>query len=207
MSRYYSGPVSDHFSGERFFDPPRRPTKEPSGAEPLARRSLLARHHGEVAGLGAVALCPPAAAWVDGTRAASPYRACELSPPNRGPQHSARPVWSMRATALRHVGPKRVNDQASPLRTCRRSMSSWFRTRTTIISMSRRCRGLRPLIARALCARQRCDCARVDRRSRPKLMIGTIAQRRPRTAVTPSRRRIGRRVICPTATCRCGPRS
>lgn len=33
MSRYYEGPVSDHFDGERFFDP--------HGASPRSRRDLL----------------------------------------------------------------------------------------------------------------------------------------------------------------------
>src|ERR1700739_4394107 len=33
MNRYYHGPVSDHFDGERFFDP--------SGAEPRSRGDLL----------------------------------------------------------------------------------------------------------------------------------------------------------------------
>jgi hypothetical protein len=32
MSRYYSGPVSDHFSGARFFDP--------HGVPPRSRREL-----------------------------------------------------------------------------------------------------------------------------------------------------------------------
>src|ERR1700704_1370241 len=32
MSRYYNGPVSDHFDGERFFDP--------RGAPPKSRRDL-----------------------------------------------------------------------------------------------------------------------------------------------------------------------
>jgi hypothetical protein len=33
MSRYYDGPVSDHFDGERFFDP--------HGVPPTSRRDLL----------------------------------------------------------------------------------------------------------------------------------------------------------------------
>jgi hypothetical protein len=33
MSRYYHGPVSDHFDGERFFDP--------HGVPPKSRRDLL----------------------------------------------------------------------------------------------------------------------------------------------------------------------
>jgi hypothetical protein len=36
MSRYYNGPKSDHFDGERFFDP--------QGVPPRSRRDLLRWH-------------------------------------------------------------------------------------------------------------------------------------------------------------------
>jgi L-ascorbate metabolism protein UlaG (beta-lactamase superfamily) len=111
MSRYYSGPVSDHFNGERFFDP--------NGAPPRGRRELnrwlIDRYW-----RGTRAKWP---AW-----APSPY---SDRPPPRFESAAWRvsyvghasflvqtaglnilldPVWSMRASPFRHVGPKRVND-------------------------------------------------------------------------------------------------
>jgi L-ascorbate metabolism protein UlaG (beta-lactamase superfamily) len=108
MSRYYHGPVSDHFDGERFFDP--------DGAPPRSRRDLLRwRLH-----RSARAKWP---SW-----APSPYAD---RPPQRVEDEAWRisyvghasfliqtgsrnilldPVWSKRASPLRFVGPKRVND-------------------------------------------------------------------------------------------------
>jgi L-ascorbate metabolism protein UlaG (beta-lactamase superfamily) len=111
MSRYYSGPVSDHFNGERFFDP--------NGAAPRGRRDLN-RWLVERYWRGTRAKWP---AW-----APSPY---EDRPPSRVDGTAWRisyvghasfllqtaglnilldPVWSMRASPFRRVGPKRVND-------------------------------------------------------------------------------------------------
>ena len=111
MSRYYHGPVSDHFDGERFFDV--------NGAPPRSRRELLRwmidRHW-----RGSKAKWP---AW-----APSPYAD---RPPERVAGAGLRlsyvghaswlvqtaglnmlldPVWSTRASPFRHIGPKRVND-------------------------------------------------------------------------------------------------
>ena len=111
MSRYYSGPISDHFNGERFFDP--------NGVPPKGRRELnrwlIDRYW-----RGTRAKWP---AW-----APSPYAD---RPPRRGEGAACRvayvghasflvqtaglnilldPVWSMRASPFRRIGPKRVND-------------------------------------------------------------------------------------------------
>jgi L-ascorbate metabolism protein UlaG (beta-lactamase superfamily) len=111
MSRYYSGPVSDHFNGERFFDP--------HGAPPRGRRDLN-RWLVDRYWRGTRSKWP---AW-----APSPY---SDRPPRRVEGDTWRvsyvghasfllqtaglnilldPVWSMRASPFRHVGPKRVND-------------------------------------------------------------------------------------------------
>ena len=111
MSRYYSGPVSDHYNGERFFDP--------HGAPPRGRRDmnrwLVDRYW-----RGTREQWP---AW-----APSPYAD---RPPTRVDNAAWRisyvghasfllqtaginilldPVWSVRASPFRRVGPKRVND-------------------------------------------------------------------------------------------------
>jgi L-ascorbate metabolism protein UlaG (beta-lactamase superfamily) len=107
MSRYYNGPASDHFDGERFFDP--------HGVAPKSRRELLrwfVDRHSRA----------PKAKWP------SPYADC---PPARvegaiwrisyvghaswliqtaGLNILLDPVWSERASPFRFVGPKRVND-------------------------------------------------------------------------------------------------
>jgi L-ascorbate metabolism protein UlaG (beta-lactamase superfamily) len=111
MSPYYHGPVSDHFDGERFFDP--------HGAPPRGRRDLLRwfvdRHWRATK-----------SKWP--TRSSSPY---VDRPPARvegaawrisyvghaslliqtaGLNMLLDPVWSQRASPFRFVGPKRVND-------------------------------------------------------------------------------------------------
>jgi L-ascorbate metabolism protein UlaG (beta-lactamase superfamily) len=109
MSRYYVGPVSDHFDGERFFDP--------FGVPPRSRRDLL---RWQLARRTSRAKWP---AW-----APSPYAD---SPPPRVEGASLRisyvghasfliqtaslnilldPVWSKRVSPFRFVGPKRVNN-------------------------------------------------------------------------------------------------
>jgi L-ascorbate metabolism protein UlaG (beta-lactamase superfamily) len=111
MSRYYEGPVSDHFDGERFFDP--------HGASPRSRRDLLRwfvdRHWRATK-----------SQWP--TKAPSPYvdrppprvegAACRISYVGHasfliqtaGLNMLLDPVWSQRASPFRFVGPKRVND-------------------------------------------------------------------------------------------------
>jgi L-ascorbate metabolism protein UlaG (beta-lactamase superfamily) len=111
MSRYYSGPISDHFDGERFFDP--------NGTPPGSRRNLL-RWFVDRHWRGGKAKWPP---W-----APSPYAD---RPPQRvegavwrisyvghasfllqtaGLNMLLDPVWSKRASPFRHIGPKRVNN-------------------------------------------------------------------------------------------------
>jgi L-ascorbate metabolism protein UlaG (beta-lactamase superfamily) len=111
MSRYYDGPVSDHFDGARFFDP--------RGAPPKSRRHLLRwlfDRHWRAA----------KSKWP--TKALSPY--VDRPPPRvegatwrisyvghasllvqtAGINILLDPVWSKRASPFRFVGPKRVND-------------------------------------------------------------------------------------------------
>jgi L-ascorbate metabolism protein UlaG (beta-lactamase superfamily) len=111
MSRYYSGPASDHFDGQRFFDP----NGTPPGNRQNLLRWLIDRHW-----RGTKARWP--------RRAPSPYADC---PPRRvdgalwrisyighasfllqtaGLNVLLDPVWSKRASPFRHIGPKRVND-------------------------------------------------------------------------------------------------
>jgi L-ascorbate metabolism protein UlaG (beta-lactamase superfamily) len=111
MSRYYDGPVSDHFNGERFFDP--------DGAPPSARPDLL-RWMVDRTFRGTKAKWP---AW-----APSPF--ADRPPPRvagagwrisyvghasfliqtAGLNILLDPVWSARASPFRLVGPKRVNE-------------------------------------------------------------------------------------------------
>ena len=112
MSRYYQGPVSDHFDGELFFNALR---PAPRGRFGLLRWNIDRR-------------------WGSGRRVKWPLRAPSPygdRPPTRveGPalrivyvghasfllQTASRnvlldPVWSQRASPLRWIGPKRVND-------------------------------------------------------------------------------------------------
>jgi L-ascorbate metabolism protein UlaG (beta-lactamase superfamily) len=111
MSRYYTGPVSDHFDGERFFDP--------HGAPPRSRGELLRWRFGRQSR----ALRAKWPVW-----APSPYAD---RPPQRVQGAAWRvtyvghasfliqtaglnilfdPVWSKRASPFSFAGPKRVND-------------------------------------------------------------------------------------------------
>jgi L-ascorbate metabolism protein UlaG (beta-lactamase superfamily) len=111
MSRYYAGPVSDHFDGERFFDP--------RGAPPKGRRDLLRwmvdRHWR--------ATKAPWPAWAPSPYADRPPARIEgaawrisyighasLLIQTAGLNLLCDPVWSMRASPFGFVGPKRVND-------------------------------------------------------------------------------------------------
>jgi L-ascorbate metabolism protein UlaG (beta-lactamase superfamily) len=111
MSRYYNGPVSDHFNGTRFFDP--------RGAPPRGRRDLLRwfvdRHlRGTKSKWPAWAPSPYAdrpPARVDGAEWRISYvgHASWLIQ-TAGLNMLLDPVWSRRASPFRFVGPKRVND-------------------------------------------------------------------------------------------------
>jgi len=111
MSRYYNGPASDHFGGERFFDP--------HGAPPRSRRDLLRwfvdRHWRATkskwpswAPSPFVDRPPPrveGAAW-----RISYIGHASLLIQTAGLNLLLDPVWSQRASPFRFVGPKRVND-------------------------------------------------------------------------------------------------
>ncbi len=112
MSRYYTGPPSDHFDGTRFFTP--------GGPPPKSRRALWRWFRERRNGSAPKAKWP---AW-----APSPY--ADRPPPRvagaawrisyvghaswliqtAGVNLLLDPVWSQRASPVRFAGPKRVND-------------------------------------------------------------------------------------------------
>ena len=111
MSRYYHGPVSDHFNGERFFDP--------HGVPPKSRRDL-ARWFADRRLRGTRAKWP---AWAPSPFADRPPRRVEGATlrisyvghasflvQTAGVNILLDPVWSQRASPVRFAGPKRVND-------------------------------------------------------------------------------------------------
>jgi len=110
-SRYYHGPVSDHFDGVRFFDP--------TGAPPRSRADLLrwmigSRWRGTRAKWPASAPSP----YADRPPVRIEGAACRLSYVGHaswliqtgGLNMLLDPVWSERASPFRMAGPKRVND-------------------------------------------------------------------------------------------------
>ena len=108
MSRYYDGPVSDHFDGERFLDP--------DGAPPRSRRDLLRwrLHRGPTAKWPSWAPSPYAdrpPARVEGVAWRISYVGhASFLIQTAGRNILLDPVWSKRASPFRFVGPKRVND-------------------------------------------------------------------------------------------------
>jgi L-ascorbate metabolism protein UlaG (beta-lactamase superfamily) len=110
MPPYYSGPISDHFNGERFFDP--------SGGPARSRRDLLrwmfARQRGSRAKWPAWAPSPHAdrpPRRVDGAAIRVVYVGhASFLVQSGGLNILLDPVWSARASPFRFIGPKRVND-------------------------------------------------------------------------------------------------
>ena len=111
MSRYYAGPISDHFDGVRFFDP--------RGASPKSRRDLVRwmvgrRWRGPKSAWPAWAPSPYAdrpPARVQGAAWRIAYIGhASLLIQTAGLNLLLDPVWSKRASPFRFVGPKRVND-------------------------------------------------------------------------------------------------
>jgi L-ascorbate metabolism protein UlaG (beta-lactamase superfamily) len=109
MSRYYHGPVSDHFDGERFFDP--------DGVPPRGRLDLLRwqlRRRATRAKWPAWAPSPFAdhpPALVEGTAWRISYVGhASFLIQTAGRNILLDPVWSMRASPFRRIGPQRVND-------------------------------------------------------------------------------------------------
>src|SRR5271154_805873 len=111
MSRYYHGPVSDHFDGEHFFDPDGAP---PRGRPDLGRWLVDRYWRGTKAKWPAWAPSPYAdrpPARVEG----ADWRISYVGHASFLLQTAGRnilldPVWSPRASPFRFVGPKRVND-------------------------------------------------------------------------------------------------
>jgi L-ascorbate metabolism protein UlaG (beta-lactamase superfamily) len=111
MSRYYNGAVSDHFDGERFFDP--------HGSPPRSRRDLF-RWFADRRLRGTRAKWP---AWAPSPHADHPPARLEGAAwrfayvghaswlvQTAGANLLIDPVWSQRVSPFRSVGPKRVND-------------------------------------------------------------------------------------------------
>ncbi len=111
MSRYYNGPVTDHFDGERFFDP--------YGAPPRSRGDLLrwmverrrkgGRAKWPVWAPSPFADRPPARVEGAALRVVRIGHASFLVQ-TAGLNILLDPVWSQRASPFRSIGPKRVND-------------------------------------------------------------------------------------------------
>ena len=111
MSRYYNGPVSDHFDGERFFD---RHNVTPRGRGGLLRWLLDRNVRGTRAKWPNWAPSPYAdrpPARVEG----AVWRMCYIGHASwliqtAGLNMLLDPVWSKRASPVRFAGPRRVND-------------------------------------------------------------------------------------------------
>ena len=111
MSRYYNGPVSDHFNGERFFDSQAAP---PRSRLDLLRWLLVRRWRGTRAEWPAWAPSP----FADRPPQRVTGAACRVSYVGHasfliqtaGLNVLLDPVWSPRASPFRNIGPKRVND-------------------------------------------------------------------------------------------------
>jgi L-ascorbate metabolism protein UlaG (beta-lactamase superfamily) len=111
MSRYYQGPVSDHFDGERFFNPFRSP---PRNRWELLRWRFERRWRGTGAKWPAWAPSPYAdrpPARVDGQALRLSYVGhASFLLQTAGLNILLDPVWSARVSPFRLIGPKRVND-------------------------------------------------------------------------------------------------
>jgi L-ascorbate metabolism protein UlaG (beta-lactamase superfamily) len=111
MSRYYNGPVSDHFDGERFFDA--------NGLPPRSRRDLLRWRFGRqsrksrakwpVWAPSPFTDHPPARVEGPAWRISYVGHASFLIQ-TAGLNLLLDPVWSQRASPFRFIGPKRVNE-------------------------------------------------------------------------------------------------
>ena len=111
MSRYYHGPVSDHFDGERFFNAYRTPAH---GRRDLLRWYFDRRWRGSrakwpISAPSPYADRPPARVEGAGLRISYVGHA-SLLVQTAGLNMLLDPVWSKRASPFRFIGPKRVND-------------------------------------------------------------------------------------------------
>jgi L-ascorbate metabolism protein UlaG (beta-lactamase superfamily) len=111
MSRYYNGPVSDHFDGTRFFTPDGPP---PKGRRDLLRWLVDRRRRAPKAKWPAWAPSPYAdrpPPRVDGAIWRISYVGhASLLIQTAGLNMLLDPVWSQRVSPFRFAGPKRVND-------------------------------------------------------------------------------------------------
>jgi L-ascorbate metabolism protein UlaG (beta-lactamase superfamily) len=111
MSRYYQGPVTDHFDGERFFNP---------YGTPQRTRHALLRWYFDRRFRGTRAKWPQSAPSLFADRPPARVEGAALRVSYVG--HASflvqtaslnmllDPVWSKRVSPFRHLGPKRVND-------------------------------------------------------------------------------------------------
>ena len=136
----YAGPVSDHFDGERFFDPDGMPPKSLTRGAALAVRPRPAARG--LAGLGAEPACRHAA----GARrrrqgAAVVRRTCQLADPDRRAEYPGR-SGVVDARLAVQLWPVRSGTTIPALRStrCPRSTSCWCRMAITIIWTLRRSR-------------------------------------------------------------------
>jgi L-ascorbate metabolism protein UlaG (beta-lactamase superfamily) len=111
MSRYYNGPVSDHFDGERFFDPNGVPPRDRSD---LFRWFIDRRWRGTQAKWPVWAPSPFAdrpPQRVEGAALRIAYVGhASFLIQTAGLNILLDPVWSKRASPFRFLGPQRVND-------------------------------------------------------------------------------------------------
>jgi L-ascorbate metabolism protein UlaG (beta-lactamase superfamily) len=111
MSRYYNGPPSDHFDGERFFDPHGVP---PRGRGDLFRWFIDQRRRGTRAKWPAWAPSPFAdrpPERIEGAALRVAYIGhASFLIQTAGLNILLDPVWSKRASPFRFIGPQRVND-------------------------------------------------------------------------------------------------
>ena len=105
---YYSGPVSDHFDGTRFFNPD---GVEPGNARALLKWQLLNRRTKWPQRIESpfLPIVPEARVLGDGLRVTMVGHASMLIQV-AGLHILTDPVWSERVSPLSFVGPKRVND-------------------------------------------------------------------------------------------------
>ncbi|MGB7037131.1 MAG: MBL fold metallo-hydrolase, partial [Xanthobacteraceae bacterium] len=109
MSRYYHGPISDHFDGERFFDPAGAPPRSRGDLFRWYRRRRATRAKWPSWAPSPYADRPPAR--VDGAAWRISYVGhASFLIQTAGRNILLDPVWSKRASPFRLIGPRRVND-------------------------------------------------------------------------------------------------
>lgn len=109
MSRYYHGPISDHFDGERFFDPAGAPPRSRGDLFRWYRRRRTTRAKWPSWAPSPYADHPPARVEGETWRISYVGHASFLIQ-TAGCNILLDPVWSKRASPFRFIGPKRVND-------------------------------------------------------------------------------------------------